>query len=56
MGYTPGEGLGKAQTGITKPVEESAHKGRRGLGYLLEGLEKEQVLWEEEEVHACLWR
>ena len=52
MGYMPGEGLGKEKTGITKPVEESTHKGRRGFGYLLEGLEREEVLWEEEEVHV----
>ena len=53
MGYQKGKGLGKLGTGITQPVEESAQKGRRGLGYMLEGLEKEEVQWEEEEVR--LW-
>ena len=46
MGYKPGGGLGKSGTGIAEPIEESVHKGRRGLGYMLEGLEKEDVNWE----------
>ena len=54
MGYKPGEGLGKAGTGRVVPVEESLHKGRRGLGYALEGLEREDVHWETEEVSLCV--
>ena len=54
MGYQKGKGLGKLGTGITQPVEESVQKGRRGLGYMLEGLEKEEVQWEEEEVRLYL--
>ena len=50
MGYIPGLGIGKHGSGITQPIDESTHKGRRGLGYLLEGLEKEDVKWELEEV------
>ena len=50
MGYKPGMGLGASGTGITAPIEESVHKGRRGLGYDLEGLEKNDVQWELEEV------
>lgn len=50
MGYQLGKGLGRFGTGITQPVEESVQKGRHGLGYLLKGLEKEEVQWEEEEV------
>ena len=50
MGYMPGRGLGKLGTGIAQPIEESMHKGRRGLGYLLDGLEREDVKWELEEV------
>ena len=50
MGYQLGKGLGKFGTGIKQPVEESIQKGRRGLGYMLKGLEKEEVQWEEEEV------
>lgn len=53
MGYQAGKGLGKFGTGITQPVEESIQKGRRGLGYMLEGLEKEEVQWELEEVGHC---
>ena len=50
MGYRPGEGLGRSGTGITAPITEGLHKERRGLGYYLEGLEKEDVKWELEEV------
>ena len=50
MGYVPGKGLGKHGTGIAEPISESSNKGRHGLGYLLEGLEREDVKWEEEEV------
>lgn len=50
MGYEPGKGIGKHGTGIAEPISESTNKGRLGLGYLLEGLEKEDVKWELEEV------
>ena len=50
MGYVPGKGLGKDGTGIAEPISESMHKGRRGLGFILDGLEKEEVEWELEEV------
>ncbi len=50
MGYVPGQGIGKHGTGILNPIDESTHKGRRGLGYYLDGLEKEDVQWELEEV------
>ena len=50
MGYEPGKGIGKHGTGIAEPISESANKGRLGLGYLLEGLEKEDVKWELEYV------
>ena len=51
MGYKAGEGLGRSGGGIVNPIEESMHKGRRGLGFVLEGLEKRDVHWEEEEVN-----
>ena len=56
MGYKPGQGLGKEGSGITAPIMESLQKGRRGLGYNLEGLEKEDVQWEEEEVFNIMGR
>ena len=50
MGYVPGRGLGKDETGIAEPISESTNKGRRGLGFILDGLEAEDVKWEFEEV------
>lgn len=50
MGYVPGKGMGKYETGIAEPITESSNLGRHGLGYLLEGLETEDVKWELEEV------
>ena len=52
MGYRTGEGLGKSRQGITASITKSLHMGQRGLGYNLEGLEREDVKWEEEEVFA----
>ena len=51
MGYKAGKGLGREDDGITKPIEDSSHKGRRGLGFSLEGLEKDEVDWKPEEVN-----
>lgn len=50
MGYKVGQGLGRKGEGITAPIVESAQLGRRGLGFAAEGLEREDVKWEEEEV------
>lgn len=33
QGYKDGEGLGKNRQGIAKPIEESKHKGRLGIGF-----------------------
>lgn len=50
MGYVPGKGLGRHETGIAEPISEASNKGRLGLGYFLKGLESEDVRWELEEV------
>ena len=55
MGYKPGLGLGVSGTGITAPIQVLLHKGRRGLGYNLEGLEKQDVKWELEEVSGNIF-
>ena len=56
MGYIPGKGIGKDGTGIAEPISESTHKGRLGLGFILQGLETEDVKWEEEKVSSMLVR
>lgn len=50
MGYKPGKGLGKHESGIAEPISEASNKGRLGLGFFLKGLETEDVQWELEEV------
>lgn len=52
MGYVPGKGLGKNETGIAEPISEASNKGRLGLGFMLEGLESEDVKWEDEDIHC----
>ena len=47
MGYKPGQGLGRDSSGIIAPIKESL---QTGLGFNRDGLEKEDVKWEEEEV------
>ena len=50
MGYVPGKGLGKTESGISEPIQQSMHKGRRGLGHMIAKLQQEDVQWELEEV------
>ena len=50
MGYVPGKGLGKTESGISEPIQQSMHKGRRGLGHMIAKLKQEDVQWELEEV------
>ena len=49
MGYGGG-GLGKAGQGRLEPVGLSSHRGRRGLGLVLKGLETDQTIeWNEDD-------
>ena len=50
MGYVPGKGLGKTESGISEPIQQSMRKGRRGLGHMIAKLKQEDVQWELEEV------
>lgn len=43
MGFKAGQGLGKVGQGIIAPIKESDQAGRRGLGFKVEGLERETV-------------
>ena len=51
MGYKLGQGLGPTASGITTAISPSSQQGRRGLGFGLKGLERENVKWESEEVN-----
>lgn len=47
MGYKTGEGLGKFGQGRAEIVESSKQRGRRGLGFEIEGLQADDVGWVE---------
>ena len=49
MGFQIGEGLGKFGQGRSNIVEASKQRGRRGLGFEIEGLEADDVEWVETE-------
>lgn len=49
MGYKAGEGLGKFGQGRSEIVEASKQRGRRGLGFEIEGLQADDVEWVETE-------
>lgn len=46
MGWKPGVGLGKHNQGIVKPIEESDQKGRRGLGFEIQGFGSTDEDWD----------
>lgn len=47
MGYQKGKGLGRFQQGIVEPVPSSNQRGRRGFGFIIDGLEpKENLVWD----------
>ena len=48
MGYKAGKGLGKFDQGRAEIVEASTQRGRRGLGFVIKGLDDEEIEWEED--------
>lgn len=45
MGLKPGQGLGKHNQGIVKPIEESNQKGRSGIGFKVESNDQKVDTW-----------
>ena len=55
MGFEPGRGLGRYGQGRQDIIEASQQRGRRGLGFRVEGFDDKDFTWEEEEeVHLLL--
>ena len=55
MGFEPGRGLGRYGQGRQDIIEASQQRGRRGLGFRVEGFDDKDFTWEEEEeVHHSL--
>jgi hypothetical protein len=57
MGYKDGQGIGM-KPGIAKPIEESAQKGKLGLGFKVKNFEEKAESWdfENDEVLFLLFK
>lgn len=49
MGFEQGRGLGRYGQGRADIIEASQQRGRRGLGFRVEGFDDKDFTWEEEE-------
>ncbi|KAB7505155.1 Cap-specific mRNA (nucleoside-2'-O-)-methyltransferase 1 [Armadillidium nasatum] len=54
MGYEKGKGLGKFKQGIVAPILASNQRGRRGLGFIIEGLEPKNLKWDKSKEHIVV--
>ncbi|XP_031559372.1 cap-specific mRNA (nucleoside-2'-O-)-methyltransferase 1-like [Actinia tenebrosa] len=50
MGYKAGEGLGKRGQGMSDILDTTMRRGRRGLGFEIEGFDEVKTPWIEDEV------
>ena len=49
MGFEQGRGLGRYGQGRADIIEASQQRGRRGLGFRVEGFDDRDFTWDEEE-------
>lgn len=49
MGFEQGRGLGRHGQGRADIIEASQQRGRRGLGFKVEGFDDKDFTWEEED-------
>ena len=49
MGFEQGRGLGRYGQGRADIIEASQQRGRRGLGFRVEGFDDKDFTWDEEE-------
>ena len=49
MGFKAGEGLGRFHQGRADIIEAAQQRGRRGLGFKVEGFDEKDFDWYEEE-------
>lgn len=58
MGFEQGRGLGRHGQGRADIIEASQQRGRRGLGFKVDGFDDKDFTWEEEDevrmpCHCC---